>query len=64
MAAGVPRIDDSCGGCFIPLRAVANFSGHLHSANPLLHYIRRLRLFRAICLLCVRVYRNECASLR
>ncbi|KAK6126783.1 hypothetical protein DH2020_039472 [Rehmannia glutinosa] len=53
MASGVPWIGDAVGSGIIPLRAVAHFSGHLHSAHPLLHYLRRLRLFWLIYLLII-----------
>lgn len=45
MASCVPRIGHTVGIGIIPLRAVAHFPGYIHSAHPLLHHLRRLRLF-------------------
>ncbi|KAL0337265.1 UNVERIFIED_CONTAM: putative protein S-acyltransferase 17 [Sesamum calycinum] len=53
MAAGVPWIGDAAGVSVIPLRAVAHFSGDLHSAYSFLHHIRRLRLFPLLYLLII-----------
>ncbi|KAL0345085.1 UNVERIFIED_CONTAM: putative protein S-acyltransferase 17 [Sesamum radiatum] len=53
MAAGVPWIGDAAGVSIIPLRAVAHFSGDLHSAYSFLHHIRRLRLFPLLYLLII-----------